>query len=52
MVGDERWTIKTDVRAYAYNGEVQLFAARLYVGQTTNFLSDGGGFAPVFVTPI
>ncbi len=51
MVGDERKALKTDVRAYAYNGEVQLFAARLYDGQTTNFRSDGGGFAPVFVTP-
>ena len=51
MVGDERRTLKADVRAYAYNGEVQLFAARLYDGQTTNFRSDGGGFAPVFVTP-
>jgi hypothetical protein len=51
MVGDERRALKADVRAYAYNGEVQLFAARLYDGQTTNFRSDGGGFAPVFVTP-
>ena len=51
MVGDERKTLKADVRAYAYNGQVQLFAARLYDGQTTNFRSDGGGFAPVFVTP-
>ena len=51
MVGDERKALKADVRAYAYNGEVQLFAARLYDGQTTNFRSDGGGFAPVFVTP-
>lgn len=51
MVGDERKVLKADVRAYAYNGQVQLFAARLYDGQTTNFRSDGGGFAPVFVTP-
>ncbi len=51
MVGDERKTLKADVRAYAYDGQVQLFAARLYDGQTTNFRSDGGGFAPVFVTP-
>jgi len=51
MVDDERKTLKADVRAYAYNGQVQLFAARLYDGQTTNFRSDGGGFAPVFVTP-
>ena len=51
MVGDARKTLKADVRAYAYDGQVQLFAARLYDGQTTNFRSDGGGFAPVFVTP-
>lgn len=51
MVGDERKALKADVRAYAYQGQVQLFAARLYDGQTTNFRSDGGGFAPVFVTP-
>ena len=51
MVNDQRKTLKADVRAYAYDGQVQLFAARLYDGQTTNFRSDGGGFAPVFVTP-
>jgi len=51
MVNDQRKTLKVDVRAYAYDGQVQLFAARLYDGQTTNFRSDGGGFAPVFVTP-
>ena len=48
---DQRKALKADVRAYAYGGQVQLFAARLYDGQTTNFRSDGGGFAPVFVTP-
>jgi hypothetical protein len=26
-----------------------LVAARLYQGQTTNFRTPGGGFAPVFV---
>lgn len=51
MVHDQRKTLKADVRAFAYDGQVQLFAARLYEGQTTNFRSDGGGFAPVFVTP-
>ncbi len=51
MVNDQRKALKADVRAYAYNGQVQLFAARLYDGQTTNFRTDGGGFAPVFVTP-
>ena len=50
-VHDQRKILKADVRAYAYAGQVQLFTARLYDGQTTNFRSDGGGFAPVFVTP-
>lgn len=40
---------KTDVRLYVYNGQVLLTAARLYQGQTTNFRTAGGGFAPVFV---
>lgn len=40
---------KTDVRVYVYNGQVLLMAARLYQGQTTNFRTPGGGFAPVFV---
>ena len=39
---------KTDVRLYTYNSEVLLTAARLYQGQTTNFRTPGGGFAPVF----
>lgn len=39
---------KTDVRLYVYNGLVLLTAARLYQGQTTNFRTPGGGFAPVF----
>jgi hypothetical protein len=43
--------LKSDVRNYAYGGEVQLVAARLWRGQTTNFRSAGGGFAPVFVLP-
>jgi len=40
--------LKLDVRNYVYAGEVQLVAARLYQGQTTNFRTAGGGFAPVF----
>lgn len=43
--------LKLDVRNYAYAGEVQLLAARLWRGQTTNFRTAGGGFAPVFVLP-
>ena len=40
-------TLKLDVRNYVYDGQVQLLAARLYQGQTTNFRTPGGGFAPV-----
>ena len=40
--------LKADVRNYAYAGMVKLVAARLYQGQTTNFRTAGGGFAPVF----
>lgn len=43
--------LKLDVRAYAYDAVVQLFAARLYQGQTTNFRTPGGGFAPVYAAP-
>ncbi|MEO5963553.1 MAG: hypothetical protein ABIO75_03995, partial [Thermomonas sp.] len=42
-------TLKFDVRNYAYEGQVQWLAARLYQGQTTNFRTPGGGFAPVYV---
>jgi hypothetical protein len=45
--GTER-ALKMDLRNYVYNSEVQLVAARLYQGQTTNFRTPGGGFAPVF----
>lgn len=40
--------MKADIRCYVYAGEIQLVAARLYQGQTTNFRTPGGGFAPVF----
>lgn len=40
---------KLDVRLYTYDGGVLLAAARLYQGQTTNFRTPGGGFAPVFI---
>jgi hypothetical protein len=39
--------LKVDLRNYVYRGQVQLVAARLYQGQTTNFRTPGGGFAPV-----
>ena len=40
--------LKMDLRAFAHAGRVILLAARLYEGQTTNFRTPGGGFAPVF----
>ncbi len=43
--------LKVDVRAYAYAGEILLLAARTWSGQTTNFRTPGGGFAPVAVLP-
>ena len=46
-----RTDLKFDVRAYTYEGKVQLLAARTYAGQTTNFRTPGGGFAPVVVAP-
>jgi hypothetical protein len=42
-------TRKLDIRLYTYARQVQLAAARLYSGQTTNFRTPGGGFAPVVV---
>lgn len=39
--------LKLDIRCYAYRGKPLLFAARTYQGQTTNFRTPGGGFAPV-----
>ena len=39
--------LKYDVRNYAYRGAVLAVAARLYQGQTTNFRTPGGGFAPM-----
>ena len=41
--------LKFDLRDYVYDGRVQWVAARLYQGQTTNFRTPGGGFAPVYV---
>jgi len=40
---------KLDVRLYTYAGRLLLAAARLYQGQTTNFRTPGGGFAPILV---
>jgi hypothetical protein len=43
--------LKFDLRDYAYDGQIQWVAARLYQGQTTNFRTPGGGFAPVYEGP-
>jgi hypothetical protein len=53
----ERWlgdeprnrALKLDLRNYVYARETQLIAARLYQGQTTNFRTPGGGFAPIYL---
>jgi len=45
--GDDITLMKFDVRIYTYNGTRLLSAARVYQGQTTNFRTPGGGFAPV-----
>ena len=46
-VNGEMTLLKADIRNYVYRDEVQLVAARLYQGQTTNFRTLGGGFAKV-----
>lgn len=46
-VGEEVQSLKYDVRCYVYAGYIQLIAARLYQGQTTNFRTAGGGFGLV-----
>lgn len=42
-------SLKFDVRSYVYDGMVQSLIARLYQGQTTNFRTPGGGFAPIYL---
>ncbi len=49
--GAGRESLKADIRLFTYDGDVLLAAARLYQGQTTNFRTPGGGFAPVFFLP-
>lgn len=48
---DSGQQLKFDVRSYVYDGQSQWLAARLYQGQTTNFRTPGGGFAPVYRVP-
>lgn len=48
-VGQAHETRKMDLRIYTYDHKLLIAAARLYQGQTTNFRTPGGGFAPVFI---
>jgi len=50
-VEGEESDLRIDVRNWAMHGETWLRAARLYRGQTTNFRTAGGGFAPVLSLP-
>jgi len=50
-VGEAPMELKLDLRTYVYADHVQLIAARLWQGQTTNFRTPGGGFAPVLTVP-
>ncbi len=45
----EKQIYKLDVRFYTYDARLLLAAARVYQGQTTNFRTPGGGFAPVLI---
>lgn len=47
--GGGEQTLKVDLRHYVYGASIQLSGARLYQGQTTNFRTPGGGFAPLVV---
>ena len=40
---------KVDLPLYTYAAQPLLLAARVYQGQTTNFRTPGGGFAPVLI---
>ncbi|MDP1654031.1 MAG: hypothetical protein Q8L56_15025 [Rhodocyclaceae bacterium] len=51
-VEGQRIGLKLDLRNFVYRGRVQLVIARLYQGQTTNFRTAGGGFAPVLTVPM
>jgi hypothetical protein len=51
IVDGRNTDLKADVRNYVAGGVTWLRAARLYSGQTTNFRTPGGGFAPVLEVP-
>ena len=44
--------LRVDIRNYCQAGTTLLRSARLYRGQTTNFRTPGGGFAPVLTLPV
>jgi hypothetical protein len=47
IAADGATDLRVDIRSYVGGDETLLRAARLYRGQTTNFRTPGGGFAPV-----
>jgi hypothetical protein len=49
-VAGQMTELKVDLRCYTYAGRVQLVAARVWQGQTTNFRTPGGGFAKVQIS--
>jgi len=51
VVDGQATDLKADVRNYVFGGATWMRAARLYSGQTTNFRTPGGGFAPVLALP-
>jgi hypothetical protein len=51
VIDGEESALRVDIRNYCSEGNTWLRAARLYRGQTTNFRTPGGGFAPVLTLP-
>jgi hypothetical protein len=51
VADNDETDLRVDVRNFAAHGETWLRSARLYRGQTTNFRTVGGGFAPIVVLP-
>ncbi len=49
MIDGQAADLRVDIRNFACEGRTWLRAARLYRGQTTNFRTPGGGFAPVIL---
>lgn len=51
VIDGQESDLRVDIRNYGTRGTTWLRAARLYRGQTTNFRTPGGGFAPVLTLP-